>query len=204
MSGDNLFCVPETRCDKQGWNAFDFSTDREYSNPFCHLDFPAVKVLPRFIKALRENDCVIVAGPTGSAKTSICNLAMMLEGYSAVVTQPRRISAWRAAEWSASLIGEKAGQRVGFRTALERNCSAKTRLLYVTEELQLVRELFSTPGRRDVLVLDEQHKRPLSVDGLQGWWLRKNRAGQGPKLVIMTATPDIQKLRKLHPGAPII
>lgn len=195
---------PKTPCIEQKWSDFHFSPDQHWRHPFSHLDFPAVRLLPEIIKAVNENDCVIVAGPTGSAKTSIVNLALMLEGYKPVVTQPRRITARRAAQWAASLIGELAGESVGFRTAMEHCCSHRTRLLYVTEELQLVRELFATPGKRDLLVLDEQHKRPLSVDGLQGWWLEQNKAGRGPRLVIMTATPDIEKLRRLHPEAPII
>lgn len=165
------------------------------------LDYPATAKVPEYLKLLRDNRCVFVDGPTGSAKTSVLNLAAMLDDWNVIVTQPRRKAAERAAEWAATLLGEELGQRVGFRHALDRCDSRKTKLLYITEELQLVRELGRTPGKRTLLVLDEQHKRPLWVDALQGWWLHENQRGQGPNLAIMSATLDQQRLLRVHPDA---
>lgn len=74
-------------------------------------------------------------------------------GYRVVVTQPRVLAARSVAARVAEERGCKLGQEVGYRTAREKEESAATRCLFVTDGLALVRELMGH-GRHEILVLD--------------------------------------------------
>src|ERR1700743_2222176 len=105
---------------------------RSFSIP----DLPVAEALPRLLEVLGAQANAVLVAPPGAGKTTTVPLALlgaapMSEGR-ILMLEPRRLGAGAAAMRMASLIGEKAGQTVGFRTRLESAVSSATRIEVVT------------------------------------------------------------------------
>lgn len=119
--------------------------------------------------------------------------------------EPRRLAARAAAMRMASLIGEKAGQTVGYRTRLESAVSASTRIEVVTTGL-LVRRLLGDPGLEGVstIILDEIHERSLEADLALALCLDAQAVLRPDlRLLAMSATLDGARLCSLM-NAPLV
>lgn len=132
---------------------------------FALPDLPIVECLPRLLAALTPN--AVLVAPPGAGKTTTVPLALLnaMPQGRIVMLEPRRLATRAAAARMASLIGEKVGETVGFRTRLESAVSAKTRIEVVTTGL-FVRRLAADPGLEGVaaVLLDEIHERSLEAD----------------------------------------
>ncbi len=148
----------------------------------------------------------IITAETGAGKSTQVPQMLAHAGYRVVVTQPRRLAARALAQRVAQEMSTRLGDRVGFRTAEERSDSAATEILFVTDGLQLVRELAGQggTGRKTVLVLDEVHEWNLNIEVLVAW--AKSRLAQGDdlKVVLMSATLDAERLATFYGNAPVI
>src|SRR6201996_7723382 len=136
---------------------------------FTIPDLPVAECLPRLRALLGEQPNAVLIAPPGAGKTTTVPLALLgaapMNTGRILMLEPRRLAARAAANRMASLIGEKAGQTVGFRTRLESAVSAATRIEVVTTGL-LVRRLLGDPGLEGVsaVILDEIHERSLEAD----------------------------------------
>ncbi len=161
---------------------------------------PTLDFRNKICKAVDENQVVIITAETGAGKSTQVPQYLAEYGYTRViVTQPRILAARNLArrvreEW-AERNTEDSSEIIGYRTAHERDDSGRTKILYCTDGLQLVRELTgSGTSSQQVLVLDEVHEWNENMEVLVAW--AKRRAEEEPtfKVVVMSATLDEQAL----------
>jgi len=148
--------------------------------------------------AIRDHQVVVVAGETGSGKTTqlpkIClALGRGAGGRQGVIghTQPRRIAARSVAERIAEELHTELGEVVGYQVRFTDKTSAAGRVKLMTDgillaELQRDRDL----RRYDTIIIDEAHERSLNIDFLLGYLKRLLPRRPDLKLVITSATID--------------
>ena len=170
---------------------------RRDTMPRPAVDIPELPIDPyldEITRSVRENRVTILKSPTGTGKTLRVPRRLAEEGFQVVVSEPRIIatkaSAMRAAEEHGSLTGEF----VGYRTALYKNDSEDTRLLYCTDGLELVRSIMHDGRHRDVLVIDEIHEWNQHMEVLLAWSKRELERNPDFRLVIMSATLEQREL----------
>ncbi len=170
---------------------------------------PVAEALPRLLAALEDHPNAVLVAPPGAGKTTTVPLALLRHAQWAqgkiVMLEPRRLAARAAATRMASLIGEAAGETVGFRTRIDSAVSAATRIEVVTTGL-LVRRLLGDPGLDGVsaVILDEIHERSLEADLALAFCLDAQRLLRPDlRLLAMSATLDGARLSALM-GAPVI
>jgi HrpA-like RNA helicase len=164
---------------------------------------PIVQYRDQILQAVHAHPVVIVTAETGAGKSTQVPQFLAAAGYRVVITQPRRLAARTLAERVAQEVGCPLGDRVGFRTAEERADSGRTEILYITDGLQLVRELakHSTGNAATILVLDEVHEWNLNMEVLVAWI----RAQEGQvKTVLMSATLEAGLLSAYFESCPVI
>jgi ATP-dependent helicase HrpA len=161
------------------------------------------------LQALQENQVLIVAGDTGSGKsTQLPQYCLELgRGVTGIIahTQPRRLAARALAARIAEELGQSVGRSVGFRVRFADQVSDASRLVLMTDGL-LLAELASDPmlRRYDTIIVDEAHERTLNVDLLLG--VLKQLLPRRPelKLIVTSATLDVERVSQFLGGAPII
>ncbi|PWA83024.1 RNA helicase family protein [Artemisia annua] len=193
---------------------------RPYSQGF-HEILEKRKTLPvwhqkhEFLKALKENQTLILVGDTGSGKTTqipqFVLEAVELEScdrtkkYMVGCTQPRRMAAMSVSRRVAEEMDVAIGEEVGYSIRFEDVSSTKTVLKYLTDGM-LLREAMTDPllERYKVIILDEAHERTLATDVLFGLLkeVLKNRSDL--KLVVMSATLEAEKFQGYFSGAPLM
>jgi ATP-dependent helicase HrpA len=161
------------------------------------------------MEALRRNQVLIVAGDTGSGKsTQLPQYCLELgRGLDALIahTQPRRLAARALAARIAEEVGQPLGRSVGFRVRFADQASDATRLLLMTDGL-LLAELASDPllRRYDTIIVDEAHERTLNVDLLLGVLKKLLPRRPDLKLIVTSATLDVERISRFFDDAPII
>jgi len=155
--------------------------------------------------AIRDHQVVVVAGETGSGKTTqLPKICLQLGrgpgrgtgGRGGLIghTQPRRIAARSVAERLASELDTELGTEVGYQVRFTDRTSRDTRIKVMTDgillaELQRDREL----RRYDTIIIDEAHERSLNIDFLLGYLKRLLPRRPDLKVVITSATIDPQR-----------
>jgi ATP-dependent helicase HrpA len=161
------------------------------------------------LKALAERQVLIVAGDTGSGKsTQLPQYCLELgRGMTGLIahTQPRRLAARALASRLAEELGQSLGRSVGFRVRFADQVSDATRLVLMTDGL-LLAELASDPmlRRYDTVIVDEAHERTLNVDLLLGVLKRLLPRRPELKLIVTSATLDVERVSRFFDHAPII
>jgi ATP-dependent helicase HrpA len=159
--------------------------------------------------ALRDHQVVIVAGDTGSGKsTQLPRYCLDLgRGRAGLIahTQPRRVAARAMAARIAAELSEPVGGTVGFRVRFADRVSAATRLVLMTDGL-LLAELNADPllRRYDTVIVDEAHERTLNVDLLLGVLKRLRVRRADLSIVVTSATLDVERMAQYFDGAPVI
>ena len=157
------------------------------------------------LASVASNSVTIITAETGAGKSTQVPQYLLEAGYEVVVTQPRRLAAFSVAERVAQEFGCELGQEIGFRTALDRAESEDTSCLFVTDGLQLVRELMGrVSDAKRVLVLDEVHEWNLNIETLVSWIRFQIDQGIDFKVVLMSATLEAGALSKFYDNAPVI
>ncbi len=145
--------------------------------------------------AIREHQVVIVAGETGSGKTTqLPKICLELgRGVTGQIghTQPRRIAARTVAARIAEELDTELGSTVGYQVRFSDNSSDQTLVKLMTDgilltELQRDRRLL----RYDTLIIDEAHERSLNVDFILGYLKRLLPSRPDLKVIITSATID--------------
>jgi ATP-dependent helicase HrpB len=171
---------------------------------------PINEALAPLAQALTARRKVLLEAPPGAGKSTIVPLALMGIGWlgdrKILMLEPRRIAARAVAHRMAQLLGEAVGQTVGFRTRLETRVSRGTRIEVVTEGI-LTRMLQSDPELVDIgcVIFDEFHERSLNADlGLALCIESQETLREDLRILVMSATLDLQPLARLLDDAPII
>jgi ATP-dependent helicase HrpA len=160
-------------------------------------------------KSLAERQVLIVAGDTGSGKsTQLPQYCLELgRGMAGLIahTQPRRLAARALAARVAEELAQPVGRSVGFRVRFADQVSDATRVVLMTDGL-LLAELTSDPmlRRYDTVIVDEAHERTLNVDLLLGVLKRLLPRRPELKLIVTSATLDVERVARFFDDAPII
>ncbi|KEG11287.1 putative ATP-dependent RNA helicase [Trypanosoma grayi] len=156
---------------------------------------------------VRDHQVVLLVGETGSGKTTQVPhfiAEMELPGLIAC-TQPRRIAATSVASRVASEMDVRLGEEVGYHVRFQSMMCEKTKVLYMTDGM-LLREAFSDHNlsRFSVIVVDEAHERTIDTDVLLGVLRLLMERRPEFRVVVMSATLDMQKFQSYFPRAPLI
>ncbi|KPJ07970.1 ATP-dependent RNA helicase DHX8 [Papilio machaon] len=169
---------------------------------------PIYKLKDELIKAVADNQILIVIGETGSGKTTQMTQYVAACGLAArgkvACTQPRRVAAMSVAKRVAEEFGCRLGQEVGYTIRFEDCTSPETIIKYMTDGM-LLRECLMDLDLKSysVIMLDEAHERTIHTDVLFG--LLKQAVQKRPelKLIVTSATLDAVKFSQYFFEAPI-
>ena len=158
-------------------------------------DLPVTARRDDIAEAIRDNQVVIIAGETGSGKTTqipkIClELGRGRRGFIGH-TQPRRIAARTVAERIASELDQKIGESVGYAIRFDDRVSETTAVKLMTDGILLAemqRDRFL--NKYDTIIIDEAHERSLNIDFLLGYLKRLLPKRPDLKVIITSATID--------------
>ena len=172
-------------------------------------DLPISARREEIVATLRSHQVVVVAGETGSGKTTQLP-KMCLDAGLAVrgrigCSQPRRVAALSVSRRVAEELGVTWGREVGCKMRFNDDTGRDTRIKFMTDGI-LLAEIQSDPLLRaySALILDEAHERSLNIDFLLGY-LQGLLSKRGDlKLIITSATIDTEAFSKAFGGAPII
>ncbi|WP_426242036.1 ATP-dependent RNA helicase HrpA [Nocardioides sp. LHG3406-4] len=158
--------------------------------------------------AIRDHQVVIIAGETGSGKTTqLPKICLELgRGKDQLIghTQPRRIAARSVAERIAEELGTQLGDLIGYQVRFTDRTSRESRVKLMTDgillaELQRDRQL----RKYDTIIIDEAHERSLNIDFLLGYLKRLLPKRPDLKLIITSATIDVDRFAE-HFDAPVV
>jgi len=179
----------------------------------ARIDYPAdLPVSARredLLAAIREHQVTIVAGETGSGKsTQLPKLCLELgRGVRGTIahTQPRRLAARTIAERVAEELRVPLGGPVGYAVRFADRSSERTLVRLMTDGLLLAEIQHDRLLRRyDTIVVDEAHERSLNVDFLLGVLKRILPRRPELKLIVTSATIDVERLSEHFDGAPVV
>ncbi|KWX21655.1 ATP-dependent helicase [Mycolicibacterium wolinskyi] len=172
-------------------------------------DLPVSERRDDLAKAISENQVVVVAGATGSGKTTqlpkIClELGRGIRGTIGH-TQPRRLAARTVAQRIADELGTPLGEAVGYTVRFTDQASDATLVKLMTDgillaEIQRDRRLL----RYDTLILDEAHERSLNIDFLLGYLRELLPRRPDLKVIVTSATIEPERFSAHFNDAPIV
>ena len=172
-------------------------------------DLPITGRKEDILAAVAANQVVIVAGETGSGKSTQLP-KMCLEagrGSSGMIghTQPRRIAARSIAERVAEELGATLGGPVGYKVRFTDRVGDGTLVKVMTDGV-LLAELHGDPGLHsyDTIIVDEAHERSLNIDFLLGYLKRLLPSRPDLRVIITSATIDTERFSAHFDGAPVI
>ncbi|CAL8099006.1 unnamed protein product [Orchesella dallaii] len=169
---------------------------------------PIYKLKDELIKAVHDNQILIVIGETGSGKTTQITQYLAEAGFTSRgkigCTQPRRVAAMSVAKRVAEEYGCRLGQEVGYTIRFEDCTSPETLIKYMTDGM-LLRECLLDPDLKgySILMLDEAHERTIHTDVLFGLLKKAVAKRQELKLIVTSATLDAVKFSQYFNAAPI-
>ena len=177
------------------------------TNPALRIEFPAdlpvSQMRDEISDAIRDHQVVIVAGETGSGKTTqLPKIALALGRERIAHTQPRRIAARTIAERVAEELGSELGGLVGYQVRFTDRVSADTRIRLMTDGILLNaihrdRDLTAY----DTIIIDEAHERSLNIDFLLGYLKTLLPRRPDLKVIITSATIDPESFAR-HFASP--
>jgi len=183
------------------------------SDQVYQLRFPAELPIAEkhdsIAEAIRQSQVIILAGETGSGKTTqipkIClQLGRGIQGRIGH-TQPRRIAARSVAQRIAEELSTELGGVVGYQVRFHDQVRPETRIKLMTDgillsEIQSDRDLL----QYDTLIIDEAHERSLNIDFILGYLSQLIKRRPELKLIITSATIATEKFSRHFDNAPVI
>ncbi|MCY7296396.1 ATP-dependent RNA helicase HrpA [Alteromonas sp. a30] len=172
-------------------------------------ELPVSDMKQELIELIQKNQVVIIAGETGSGKTTqlpkICLEAG--QGVAGVIghTQPRRLAARSVAARIAEELQVPLGQQVGFKVRFSDQSQSESLVKLMTDgillaEIQEDRFL----SKYDTLIIDEAHERSLNIDFILGYLKQLLSKRKDLKVIITSATIDPERFSEHFSDAPIV
>ena len=172
-------------------------------------ELPISSRMDEIVECIRAHPVVIVAGETGSGKTTQLPKACLAagRGVRGMIghTQPRRLAARTVAARIAQELDVPLGAQVGFAVRFAKAWGEDTLVKVMTDgvllaEIQHDRRLEAY----DTLILDEAHERSLNIDFLVGYAKKLLRRRPDFKLIVTSATIDVEAFQRHFDGAPVV
>jgi ATP-dependent helicase HrpA len=184
---------------------------RAQSKPPIRLDesLPITARAEEIVKLIREHQVVVIAGETGSGKTTqlpkLCLAAGRGEAGLIGCTQPRRLAARSVARRVAEELGTQLGDKVGFQVRFTDQVSEQSLIKFMTDGI-LLAETQGDPwlSTYDTLIIDEAHERSLNIDFLLGYLKRLAVKRPDLKIIVTSATIDTARFAEHFSGAPVV
>lgn len=170
---------------------------------------PIVAEKERIIAALLDHQVLVVAGDTGSGKTTQLPKICLEAGFGLKkkigCTQPRRIAATTVAARVGEELAAIGSEIVGWKIRFRNQTTRQTRIKFMTDGV-LLAEAHHDPLLRayDVIIIDEAHERSLNIDFLLGILARILPRRPELKLIITSATIDTAKFSAAFNNAPVL
>src|SRR5690554_6606911 len=185
--------------------------DRAGRLPQAQVDtsLPIAAHAERLVELIRDHQVVVVAGETGSGKTTQLPKLCLAAGRGAAgmigCTQPRRIAAREVARRVAEELGVPVGDAVGFQVRFNDQVGERTAVKFMTDGI-LLAEIASDRwlSAYDTIIVDEAHERSLNIDFLLGYLKRLLPRRPDLKLVVTSATIDTERFAGHFGGAPVV
>ncbi|MFW9445492.1 ATP-dependent RNA helicase HrpA [Xanthomonas euvesicatoria pv. euvesicatoria] len=184
---------------------------RAEQQPAITLDdqLPIAREAERIIALIRNHQVVVIAGETGSGKTTQLPKLCLAAGRGAAgmigCTQPRRIAARAVAARVADELKTPLGTTVGFQVRFTDRVSDQSRIKFMTDGI-LLAEIASDRwlSSYDTIIVDEAHERSLNIDFLLGYLKQLLRKRSDLKLIVTSATIDTERFARHFDDAPVI
>jgi len=177
------------------------------------LDFPPELPISaraeEIVAAIQEHPVVILAGETGSGKTTqipkMCLAAGRGQAGRIACTQPRRVAALSISRRVAEELGVAWGREVGCKIRFSDQTTPATVIKFLTDGM-LLAEVQGDPLLReyDTLIIDEAHERSLNIDFLLGHLRTLRYRRPELKIIITSATIDTEMFSQAFDGAPVL
>ncbi|MFZ4117362.1 MAG: ATP-dependent RNA helicase HrpA [Rhodoluna sp.] len=169
-------------------------------------DLPVSARRSEILEAIKHNQVVVIAGATGSGKTTqIPKMCLELGRNSIAHTQPRRIAARAVAERIAEELKVDLGDLVGYQVRFTDKSGAKTKIKVMTDGILLnAMQRNRKLEQYDTIIIDEAHERSLNIDFLLGYIKQLLPKRPDLKVIITSATIDPESFSKHFNDAPII
>ena len=161
------------------------------------------------VAAIRDHQVVVIAGETGSGKTTQLPKLCLAAGSGAAgligCTQPRRLAARSVARRVAEELGTTVGALVGFQVRFAEQVGADSLVKFMTDGI-LLAETQGDPwlSAYDTLIIDEAHERSLNIDFLLGYLKRLAIKRPDLKIIVTSATIDTARFAAHFDDAPVI
>ncbi len=172
-------------------------------------DLPIYSHVEEISRLLNENQLIVVCGETGSGKTTQLPKICLAQGYGAKGlvghTQPRRLAAKSIANRLAKELDMPLGKGVGYKIRHNDKTSDETYIKLMTDGV-LLAEMQKDRWLNDyeVLIIDEAHERSLNIDFILGYLKRLLPKRPDLKVIITSATIDVEQFSEHFNDAPII
>ena len=169
---------------------------------------PVYQKRTEFLQLLSTNQIVIIAGETGSGKTTQLPQYLYEEGYGKygkiAITQPRRVAAMSVARRVSEEMECRLGGLVGYTIRFEDVTSERTVIQYMTDGM-LLRSFMNDPEMKQYscIMIDEAHERTISTDILFGLLKDILEVRDDLKLIVCSATLDTEKFSEYFGNAPV-
>jgi len=172
-------------------------------------ELPVAQKKDDLLAAIRDHQVVIVAGETGSGKTTqLPKICLELgRGVRGLIghTQPRRLAARTVAERIAAEVGTELGGAIGYQVRFTDQASDTTLVKLMTDGILLNEIGHDRDLRRyDTLIIDEAHERSLNIDFILGYVKRLLPRRPDLKVIITSATIDPERFAAHFDDAPIV
>ena len=171
-------------------------------------NLPVYREKDKILKALEENQVIIVESPTGSGKTTQMPIILQEAGYDKAgiigITQPRRIAALSIADYIKDQLG-LSNNYVACTMRFYDTSDDTTKIKVMTDGI-LLQELKSDPllKRYSVIMIDESHERSLNIDFILGLLKQVLIERQDIRIIISSATINTKAFSDFYNGAKII
>ena len=172
-------------------------------------ELPVSERREEIARAIDGHQVVIVAGETGSGKTTqLPKICLELgRGREALIghTQPRRLAARTVARRIAEELETAPGELVGYQVRFTDTLSETTAIKLMTDGILLAEIQRDRLLRKyDTIIIDEAHERSLNIDFLLGYLKRLLPRRPDLKLIITSATIDVESFARHFGDAPVI
>ncbi len=171
-------------------------------------ELPVSQYADKLIQAIQQHQVIIVAGETGSGKTTqLPQIAMLAgRGLTGLIghTQPRRLAARSVSQRIAEEVGQQLGDAISFKIRFNEQGSQDSIVRLMTDGI-LLAELGNDKylSKYDTIIIDEAHERSLNIDFIMGYLKQLLPKRPDLKVIVTSATLDVNRFSQYFNDAPV-